>query len=372
MKIFKNLFGSKSNQISKYEPNTLAEINGSPDVDKHDEQEATAKNDKKLFKEAKKAGVSNAKKTVIKIEKSSEVEKIEPKKATKASAPDKAKSVQKAPVKKTTTAVSSKSEGNNQAKKKDTSTSPATAKKDVTSTKSATKNTSKKAAESTKATVKTVDKKPAAGSKSAPKTASINVSTANTKATSTVKKAPAEVKNAAKNDEKSTAKKPITNKNTGNNVSKTKESTKPDKAIDTDEITESKTTKNGKFEIKKSKDGRYVFNLYASNNVIIATSRVYSSSTSATNGIKSVISNASSAPIEDQTLKNLSPVSYPKWEVYKDKGEQYRFRLCASNGNCVCRSQGYTTKVSCKKGIESIIKFAEDAEITKAYINKDK
>jgi uncharacterized protein YegP (UPF0339 family) len=90
------------------------------------------------------------------------------------------------------------------------------------------------------------------------------------------------------------------------------------------------------------------------------------------NGIKSVMTNASTAQIEDQTLKTVTTVSFPKWEIYRDKSEHYRFRLCASNGSCVCHSQGYTSKTNCKKGIESIIKFSAGAEITKAYINKDK
>ena len=132
-----------------------------------------------------------------------------------------------------------------------------------------------------------------------------------------------------------------------------------------------KPTRSGKFEIKKSKDGRFVFNLYASNNVIIATSQIYSSASSAMVGIKSVIANSSTAPIEDQTLKDFTPLTYPKWEIYLDKSNQYRFRLCASNGSCVCHSQGYTAKSNCKKGIDSIVKFAADAEICKAYLDKD-
>ncbi len=137
-------------------------------------------------------------------------------------------------------------------------------------------------------------------------------------------------------------------------------------------IAESKPSRSGKFEIKKSKDGRFVFNLYASNYVIIATSQVYSSSTAAMNGIKSVIANAPTAPIEDQTLKSFEAHTYPKWELYQDKGGQYRFRLCASNGSCVCHSQGYTTKNACKNGIDSIIRSSQNAEIDKTYImNKD-
>ncbi len=128
--------------------------------------------------------------------------------------------------------------------------------------------------------------------------------------------------------------------------------------------------RTGRFEIKKTKDDRYVFNLYASNHVIVATSQVYSSPQSAITGIKSVIANASKAGIEDQTLKNYTTLPYPKWEIYVDNGNQYRFRLSASNGSCVCHSQGYTKKANCKSGIESIQKFAPTARIDKAYIKK--
>jgi uncharacterized protein YegP (UPF0339 family) len=127
----------------------------------------------------------------------------------------------------------------------------------------------------------------------------------------------------------------------------------------------------GAFEIKKSKDGRYVFNLYAANHVIVATSQIYSSSQSAVTGINSVIANAEKAEIEDQTLKSFAPKSYPKWEIYIDKAGQFRFRLLASNGSCVCHSQGYTQKSTCKKGIESIIRTVKSAEIDKAYLKKD-
>lgn len=150
---------------------------------------------------------------------------------------------------------------------------------------------------------------------------------------------------------------------------KSKKSPAPETIEKEETVHSSKHVRSGKFEIKKSRDGRFVFNLYASNGVIVATSQVYSSSTSAMNGIRSVIANAS-APVEDQTLKNATPIGYPKWEIYLDKGNQYRFRLSASNGSCVCHSQGYTSKANCKKGIDSIIKFASDAEITKTYLDK--
>ena len=123
-----------------------------------------------------------------------------------------------------------------------------------------------------------------------------------------------------------------------------------------------------RFVIKKAKDGRFVFNLYAPNRVIVATSQIYSSSTSAVNGIKSIAVNAPKAPIEDTTLKSFTPVGFPKWEIYLDKGNQYRFRLYAPNGSCIVHSQGYTTKASCKNGIASIVKNAPDALVDKSYL----
>lgn len=127
----------------------------------------------------------------------------------------------------------------------------------------------------------------------------------------------------------------------------------------------------GAFDIKKSRDGRYVFNLYAANRVIVATSQIYSSSQSAITGIKSVIANAERANIEDQTLKQYQQMPYPKWEIYEDKGGQYRWRLLATNGSCILHSQGYTQKSTCKKGIESVRRTAKNAKIDKSYLDKN-
>ena len=132
-----------------------------------------------------------------------------------------------------------------------------------------------------------------------------------------------------------------------------------------------KAAYTGRYEIKRTKDDRYVFNLYATNKVIVATSQIYSSSQSAVNGIKSIMANAEKSPVEDNTLKEKTPLSFPKWEIYLDKAGQYRFRLYATNGSCVVHSQGYTTKASCKNGIDSIIRCSRNPEIDKAYLKKE-
>ena len=49
-----------------------------------------------------------------------------------------------------------------------------------------------------------------------------------------------------------------------------------------------------------------------------------------------------------------------KFEVYKDKRGEFRFRLKASNGQNILASEGYTSKSSCMNGIESVKKNAAD------------
>lgn len=145
-----------------------------------------------------------------------------------------------------------------------------------------------------------------------------------------------------------------------------------DKADAGAKVLDSKATRSGKFEIKQAKDGRYFFCLYASNRSVIAFSQIYSAANSAVNGIKSVMTNASGANVEDTTLKNPVSVPFPKWEIYIDKSGQYRFRLYATNGQCVCHSaHGYTTRATCKGGIDSIIRFAGESNIEKVYLNKE-
>jgi len=52
-----------------------------------------------------------------------------------------------------------------------------------------------------------------------------------------------------------------------------------------------------------------------------------------------------------------------KFEVYKTKNGQFRFRLRAANSQIIATGESYTTKAGCKKGIESIKKNAPIADI---------
>lgn len=125
----------------------------------------------------------------------------------------------------------------------------------------------------------------------------------------------------------------------------------------------------GKFIIKKAKTG-IMFNLVASNGEVIATSEVYTSKAAAKNGINSVIKNAGSA-IEDQTKEGYSTEKCPKYEIYKDKKGEFRFRLKAGNGQIIAVGEGYKDMAGVKNGVSSIKKNAKpDVKIDDTTVEK--
>ena len=119
----------------------------------------------------------------------------------------------------------------------------------------------------------------------------------------------------------------------------------------------------GKFEIKKTKNDGFVFNLKAGNGEVIATSETYNTLDACKNGINSVITNAPEAPVEDQTVEGFATEKNPKFELYTDKKGEFRFRLEAKNGQIIATGEGYKAKAGCKNGIESIKKNVVDAKI---------
>lgn len=49
-----------------------------------------------------------------------------------------------------------------------------------------------------------------------------------------------------------------------------------------------------------------------------------------------------------------------KFEMYKDKRDEYRFRLKAGNGQIILTGEGYKAKSGCTNGIESVMKNSAD------------
>jgi len=52
-----------------------------------------------------------------------------------------------------------------------------------------------------------------------------------------------------------------------------------------------------------------------------------------------------------------------KFEIYKDKKGEFRWKLLADNNQVIATGEGYTSKAGCKNGIESVKKNAAKAEV---------
>ncbi|MDO4581805.1 MAG: DUF1508 domain-containing protein [Bacillota bacterium] len=118
----------------------------------------------------------------------------------------------------------------------------------------------------------------------------------------------------------------------------------------------------GTFVIKKSKKG-YYFVLKAKNSEVIATSEIYTTQAGAKKGCDTVVKAVSFASCDDLTVESDLIFKNPKFEVYKDKKGEFRFRLKAGNGEIVAASEGYKTKASAMKGVESMRKNISGAEV---------
>lgn len=102
----------------------------------------------------------------------------------------------------------------------------------------------------------------------------------------------------------------------------------------------------GKFEIRKSDDGNFMFNLKAGNGQIILTSEQYSSKQAAQNGITSVVKNA----LDDSRIERRQ----------SRKGQPF-FVVKGGNGRVIGCSETYSVSAAMENGIASVRKNVADA-----------
>ena len=117
-----------------------------------------------------------------------------------------------------------------------------------------------------------------------------------------------------------------------------------------------------KFQVKKTNTG-YNFLLVATNGQPVGHSQVYKSLKSALGGIESIKNITKDIETEDQTAKEVEEKKNPKFVIYFDKANEYRFRLQAANGQPVLASEGYKSLAAVKNGIASVCKNAAVAEV---------
>jgi uncharacterized protein YegP (UPF0339 family) len=115
-----------------------------------------------------------------------------------------------------------------------------------------------------------------------------------------------------------------------------------------------------KFQLYKDAAEKFRFRVVAENGQTVASSEAYEQYASCIKGVNSVKKNCRSE-VEDLTI-NDRKVLNPKYQIYKDAAEKFRFRLKASNGEIIAQSEGYETKNAVKNGIE-VVKRTRDAKI---------
>ncbi len=132
-------------------------------------------------------------------------------------------------------------------------------------------------------------------------------------------------------------------------------------------IVEGEGKMHGKYVIKKTDKGFFVFKLFSSNHRVVAIgSQAYKDLKSCKGGIQSVINNAEKAPVENQTLKSYEEQKCPKWVIYQDKKGEYRLRLIASNGNIVATTNdGYVDVSGAKNGIAAVARASKGCAIVR-------
>lgn len=112
----------------------------------------------------------------------------------------------------------------------------------------------------------------------------------------------------------------------------------------------------GKYILRRSDSG-IRFLLKAANGEIIGQSESYTSLSVCKKGLESVRKNAPAAPLEDHT-REYTPCRNPRFEMYRDKAGEYRFRLRAKNGKIILTGESYKQRAGCLNGIASVRKNA--------------
>lgn len=237
--------------------------------------------------------------------------------------------------------------------------------------KKATNKATTKAAESAPKAekAKTVESAPKAknedaapkktASKKSTKVENINTSTEETKVAKATKDAATEEKTVKASK---TAAKEAPAKEEKASKAETK-TAKDDETV----IVEGEGKTHGKYVIKKTDKGNFVFKLYSSNYRVVAIgAQAYTTLGAAKIGIQSIINNAEKAPVENQTLKNYETLKFPKWEIYLDKKGEYRLRLYATNGSLIATTNdGYVDITGAKNGIAAVARASKGCAIVR-------
>lgn len=127
---------------------------------------------------------------------------------------------------------------------------------------------------------------------------------------------------------------------------------------------------DGAYVIKALKGGIYKFDLTTPEGKTVVRSGEYTLKRSCVSGIQSVQKNGATENVEDRTAEKVVKAPNPKYEIFADDNEKYRFSLKAPNGYVILTSSAYASKKSCLKAIENVRAYSQTAKIEEQIKNK--
>lgn len=111
-----------------------------------------------------------------------------------------------------------------------------------------------------------------------------------------------------------------------------------------------------RFEIYEDKSGKYRWRLTSGNDIIADSGEGYSSKSGARDAVERVQDDAGEADILE--------VGTPHFELYEDRGGEWRWRMIASNGRIVADSgEGYSSKSGARSAIKNVQGGASSADV---------
>lgn len=111
------------------------------------------------------------------------------------------------------------------------------------------------------------------------------------------------------------------------------------------------------FEIYEDKEGKYRWRLTSGNEIIADGGEGYSTKQNAREAVERVQDDAGDADVLEGGT--------PHFEVYEDRGGQWRWRMIATNGRIVADSgDGYSSKSNARAAVENVQSRAGSADVT--------
>ncbi len=113
---------------------------------------------------------------------------------------------------------------------------------------------------------------------------------------------------------------------------------------------------DARYDLAAAADGRWYFNIRATNGQVVASSQLYTTKEHAQTAI---------IAIEQIVAKTVdmgnAPTGAPRVVVFKGLDSRYYFHVRAKNGEIVLQSQGYSSKGAAEKGVSSVLSNGQKA-----------